>query len=530
MSHKLLAQFPSLGSYTVGSISSVDFPYDKAKNGENNAEVPPWILAGGSRSYFFANGSDTYVWTTPLSLTTSARIDLNNADGPHEVSLSYIHSTDYSAEIPILNWKRNYYGVYSAASFNHPVQGNVSLGFLHGENKNAVADDGTHYQNTIQQNTPINLSDPLSWSGGNPFHEGWEAYNGIISAAWIPNTQQTDWGQQMFKNELGPIAWPSTGYITKSGVKCTAGLRHPSSIISGNYVYVFYLDAGPYGNNIPYEEGRREGIKLIRAPLSAALDPKGYQAYYRDTAGNDTWAPSLPDGFGKDNMLNFVAVQGPKTTDMMDDSTGLYEEIRFSVAKVQNSDYFIGVEQYIDLVDSSKFKVALRYSPDLMHWTARALIVYTAIDWTHSRMNYPIFLSKDGWSNTEVDISDFYILGTGYTPGSFVNKMHLQESPLPPASAFATAAFLALPNQANALFPNPNMGSFQLNYSITTYSQVEVVLFDLNGRKLRSILDNTTMLPGNYAQNIDISALPNSTYLVALYVNKALHLYRVVKQ
>jgi hypothetical protein len=348
----------------------------------------------------------------------------------------------------------------------------------------------------------------------------------MISAAWTP----MDANQPFFQNELGPIAWPSNGYTTAAGVKCTAGLRHPASIVEGDYVYVFYTDAGPYATNIPDEEGRREGIKVIRASLDSALDPRSYHAFYKDSSGRDTWIPALPKGFTKENMLSFVSVRGPKTTDIMRDSDNVSQEIRFSAAKVRNAGYYIGVEQYIDRTDSQKYKVALRFSSDLANWSERYLVVYTAANWNKSRMNYPIFLSNDGTSNTEIDINDFYILGTGYTEADYVNRIHIQQSPSLSVSALRVAAFSSSLDNTEKLFPNPTEGPCQLQYTLSDpSSEVKIVLYDMNGRQLQ-LLDQASRPAGTYTRNIDIGSLQNGMYLIALYVNNRLRLYRVVKQ
>lgn len=533
VSSVLFGQFPSLNSYTVSGISSLAFAYTGTETGSNNAEIPPWTLPGaagdGRRSYFFVNGINSYVWSSKASLTDNKAFNLDLSAGPVLVSMAYIRSSGYSAGNPILNWKRNYHGIYSAAGFIHPSQGPVSLGFLHGENKNAISDDGTRYQNTIQQNELIDPEDPNSWSGGNPFHEGWNAYNGIISAAWVPNTEQTNGGLQFFKNELGPIAWPATGYVTNTGVKCTTGLRHPACIVTGNYVYVFYVDAGPYSANIPEEEGRHEGIKLLRAPLDAALDPQAYEVFYRDSSGRDTWNPSLPQGFTRDRMLDFVAIKGPKATDIMNDTDNVSQEIRFSAAKVRDADYYIGVEQYIDLSDSAKFKVALRFSFDLVHWSDRSLVVYAADNWNRSQMNYPIFLSNDGASNTEIDIKDFYILGTGNIPGAYVNRMHILQTPSLTTRSSVALALSPSPDVTDNLFPNPAQGLCQFQYSLYTPSQVDISLFDMQGRHLQT-LERATHPAGNYTRYIDVGKLSDGIYIIGLRVNNSLRVYRVVKQ
>jgi len=227
------------------------FKANKNSNrGKAKTEVPPWIIPGGWKSYCFVDGVGTNIWSSATSLTVTRTIYFKKeAVGPFNVSTSYINSGQYNPAKAIKDWGRNYHAIYSAAHIQHPTMGSVSLGFLHGENKNLVQGDANkpgakRYPNTIQQNVPIDPKDHDTYSGGSPYQEGWKAYNGIVSAAWVPNNASTNWGQQFFSNEMGPIVWPSTGYVTKSGIKCTSGLRHPSSIVYNNYVYVFFCRWG----------------------------------------------------------------------------------------------------------------------------------------------------------------------------------------------------------------------------------------------------------------------------------------------
>jgi len=529
------AQFPYLEDYILSDISTVNFSQTGSSGkGKNKAEVPPWIIGGGLRSYFFVDGSDTYIWSTSSSMVHDKLLDLDNAVGPSLASVSYIHTPGYHPANKIKNWKRNYHAIYSGAYIEHPVHGPVSLGFLHGENKNQVVGSLNNafagkYQNTIQENLLINTADHQSYSGGEPFEEGWNAYNAMISAAWVPNNAGTNWGQQLFNNELGPIVWPSTAYITVNGVKCTSGLKHPSSIIAGGYVYVFYTDGGPFGNNIPVEEGRQEGVKVARAPIADALDPKAYKVYYKNQSGRESWLPSLPIGFTKESMLNFIAVQGAKSTDIMNDTTGLSQEIRFSVAKVRGQDYFIGVEEYIDVADAKKFKVALRFSKDLTTWTERNLIVSESLDWNKTQMNYPIFLDKEGWSNTEIDIDDFYILGTGASPQKHVNKIHLRSAVTVAQLGPSRTPNATLVGRDNLVYPNPNNGSFKLSYYLDEASRVSISLLNMNGRSL-GVLKNNLRNHGRYTEHVEIDHYPSGTYLVEMTSKTQRRIYKIIKQ
>lgn len=520
----LFGQFPSFKSYSVGALSSVSFKGKKSgSRSKFKTEIPPWIIPGKHKQYFFVDGSDTYVWTSPIPLTVNWTINLKKqADGPFLASRSFIRSDGYDAARPARDWARVYHAIYSVETFQHPSAGPVSLGFLHGENKNLVS--GQHYQNTIQPNVPIDLRDHRTYSGGSPYIEGWEAYNAFISAAWIPHNGQTNGGKQFFGNELGPIVWPSTGCITPGGVKATSGLKHPSSITHDNYIYVFYSEGGPYGGRVPREEGRTEGIKVARAPVHDALNPGSYEVYYKDPNGVETWHRSLPEGFSRERMLDFVTVKGGKASDIMNDSLDQSQHIRFAAAKVRNTDYFIGVEEYIDLADVRKFKVAIRFSKDLVHWTLRQRVVYEAPNWENSRLNYPVFLDKEGATNTAIDINDFYIVGTDPGVQSHVNKIRLQA---PEPTTFAMNGRTRMQETPFVIMPNPTTGLFRLAYSLDASSPVAINVYNLTGQQVQCVHGNKAA--GKHVQEFDIRPHPPGVYLVALLLGDQQHVYKVVK-
>ena len=127
-------------------------------------------------------------------------------------------------------------------------------------------------------------------------------------------------------------------------------------------------------------------------------------------------------------MLQYLKTPGPKSTGILtDEISGNTQAFRFAVAKVKNKDYFIGCEEYIDNSDSERHHIALRFSYNLIDWSPRKKIIETSKNWDASRMNYPIFLSADGWTNTEVDLDDFYLIGTNsQSPFSRnLNRLHI---------------------------------------------------------------------------------------------------------
>ena len=527
-----LSKLPDLQSYTVGEVTSVNFKANKARNkGKVKTEVPPWMIPGDWHTYFFVDGFGTNIWSTPSPLSTSGTIDFKRLGaGPYNASNSYIKSVPYENLKPGNDWKLTYHAIYSAALINHAKYGNVTLAFLHGENKNFVAGDARNpksrkYNNTIQKNLPINPDDHSTYSGGSPYIEGWLAYNGVISATWLPNNNETNGGRQFFSNELGPIVWPSTAYVTEQGVKATCGLRHPSSIVHGDYVYVYYVESGAYADNIPDDEGCHEGIKVARAPLKDALNPLSYEVFYKAPDGTESWNRSLPQGFTKEKMLDFVAVRGAKSYDIMEDDQNVSQEIRFSVAKVKHENYFVGVQEFIDNGNNKLWKIALRFSADLVHWTKPKLIVRTAPEWDDIRVNYPIFLSSDGKSNTEVDIHNFYIIGTDPGVQNGVNRIHLRART---GMDFATGFRLQSLGLQNSILPNPNTGSFALNYFVDSTSPVEITMYSVMGQQMG--LWRRVKEPGKHRQEFNISSYPAGIYLVAIKMRNRYNIYKVLKR
>jgi hypothetical protein len=200
------------------------------------------------------------------------------------------------------------------------------------------------------------------------------------------------------------------------------------------------------------------------------------------------------------------------------------QEIRFSVAKVEHSNYFIGVEEFIDHTDRL-WKIAIHFSADLVHWSDRKFIVISAPEWDAIRVNYPIFLSHDGWSNTEIDIKDFYIIGTDPGVNNGVNRIHLQANP---NMNFATGFRLLSQGLEHSVLPNPNTGLFTLNYLVDSVSPVEITMYSIMGQQVGSW--RSEKKPGRYRQQFDISRYPAGIYVLAVRIRNRNNIYRVMKR
>lgn len=496
------AQYPSyivpFDSLFVSDIESVTF-FDGSS--EVSMEIPPWTIGGGWHTYFAHNGINTVTYSVPEAITPKEAINCADKGG-------------YFATGPIEEdpWKRNYSGIYSAHQVQNPYAGTINIGFCHNENRNECKGGA----NSIDPSIPVDCNND------------YQGYFAMVSAVWTPSSLGNDWGQQGYTNDLGPILWPSNGFVAGDGVtQVTQGLLQPSSIVYDGYIYVFVWDKGPMPG-VPNEEGRGRGMKLVRVALADDLDPTKYEVYHKDTAGNAEWLPSLPSGFTKEHMLDFTTVKGPKTTDILPDelSAGT-EAFRFTAAQINGLDYFIGLEEYIDDRDVTyqngvaqpRHHLAIRYSPDLINWSARVKVIETSDSWAASAFNYPIFLSDDGWTNTALDLTSFYILGT-HSQSPFINPINIMHiiDPGPasaPQSILAQApVFRSGSNRAVATaYPNPTTGAVNVTYSIPQEANVGIRVMDMMGNVLY-VQNLANMEAGSYTANFDLSAFPRGVYLI----------------
>jgi len=531
--------WPDLTTYSVEQSGTVTFDCTGCGGdmaAMSHTEVPPWIIGGSNHyhSYFMTTGRDGGVFSIQADLLHNNSIPVFGGHGPFWTTFSGLKSEGGCPSAGYAPWRRDYYGIYSAQYYSDPTFGPISMGYIHAENKDVCADAPCHNDfNTAESDASIcNMAGADNWPG----------YNAMVCASWVANNASTNWGQKYFSNDLGPITWPSIGYLNADGTKASCGVGIPSSIQYDGYVYVFYVDHGGYGFDGP--PGRQGGIKVVRAQLENAVDPRAYKAYYLDPSGNDTWNPSLPDGFSAGRLIDFLKTPGPLASDIMGETPMASQPLRFSVARVRNTNYFIGVESYIDVTDGRKYKNALRFSSDLIHWTARQLVISTAKDFFSNRYNYPVFLSADGWSNNVVDLDNIYVLGTspGYRVGSTVYRLHVYPNPLAAPNAApcgvagcngGTSGGLASGQgtqlTGTILYPNPTSNGCTIQIGHPAAGTVDVAVFDATGRQLKKV-EWMDMPAGTVSQFVDLSDMRTGIYFIRLDSQGWTKSFKVVRQ
>ncbi|WP_207514237.1 T9SS type A sorting domain-containing protein [Longitalea luteola] len=532
----------NISDYTRG-ISTTNFTQQSGSL-SFYAEIPPWVVKGGWYQYYFTTHY-TGVWSSTRSLATPYNETLSVGSAPNyghgpKWNLTSLHwwgdyhdpnylaspSYIYHNEWKNLHWRRNYNGIFSSQVIHHPGTDQVILfAISHGENKNEKIGNYL-YQNTVRPSWVINANDPATFSGdyNGTYQECWEAYFGFLNANWLPYNEENDYGAN-YLNDLGPIGWPSAGYVNSSGGQTSYGLRHPSSIVYGHYVYIFVKDES---------HDVTGGIKCIRVHDSNIFNPNAYETW----SVND-WIPSLPAGFNKDQAAAFFSTRGPQSTPVFPNDMNT---IRFSVAKFKNTNRFIGLELYFD--GQGKPHMAYRLSTNLIDWSDRVDFYAEDADWSSLRFKYPIFLSADGTSNVEIDENEFYIIGTSWN--NSINKMHFVKN----SFSFPLLAEQCPPNQPCVTtkadnststfkqpaaatvkaYPNPVRELLNIVVSLPQNGNYTIGLYNSFGQLVK-IIDRGNKTARDHNYRISTSELTSGTYFVVVSNNnKPMNRFAIVKQ
>lgn len=86
------------------------------------------------------------------------------------------------------------------------------------------------------------------------------------------------------------------------------------------------------------------------------------------------------------------------------------------------------------------------------------------------------------------------------------------------ADAVAKASFVGLANQVQSknsykIFQNPSSNVLNLEYSLSDNSNVNLVLYNIKGQAVKTLISNTRHSSGIYSENYDVSGLKPGIYL-----------------
>lgn len=311
-------------------------------------------------------------------------------------------------------WRRNYYGPFNTFTVKNKSGKEYLIGIMHGENKNErlkVGSNIVEYKNTVFPSSRVYQSSEFDGEDANGvYHESSGTYFSFSGITVAP-TDIND-GADLQSGDKGPVIWPSGGYLDERGEQASQGARHSSGFATDEYLYIYYLDTTKNG----YEAGRYPGLKVARSPITSLGEPGSFRNYF---AGK--WEEkSLPDNFDKNDRSMFSKKGGRGSVILTGSS------IRFSVAKVKGTSYYIGVEETFT---GKGLEIMLRASTDLANWGDPVTIKNAQTSkYLDGELHYPIFYNKDFTSCVEIDKDEFYvggIYGQGSPPNSYMQYVKL---------------------------------------------------------------------------------------------------------
>jgi len=415
------AQTPPAAPVILSASQSVPLPLTLPAGTAARTEVAPPLLAGpGGTRLIYLPTTYTYLCETsgnPLQApVVLAASDCAWVDVPANQASPRQYLAPAAVPAIVHQWKLEYDAVFSA-QITHDSATNTDLILTvnHNEVKNEVVPRYYNYQSPF---APPASELPAScgysgYTGRGPrgFLTCWQAYGAFVSVEVNELSARTNYGRVPNQSEIGPVVWPSAGYFDLSrgaAGKLSSGLRHPSSIIANGYIYIYYFDTS---------KGVIGGLSVLGTKVArAAISPKGIPGSFLAWDGHAFAVPALPAGFDKNNLAASIARPGPQVASLFAAEAAQrqgysLQSTHFSVAYDPRRHLYIGVEQFIDYGDGNgngaSHRIALRFSSDLVHWSARTLLGFNG-----SQMSYAEFANAAFTSNNEVDLGNLFLVGT----------------------------------------------------------------------------------------------------------------------
>jgi hypothetical protein len=419
---------------------------------------PPPLEAGCPWSGPAAAVMFTTAWTvlcvantTAYALnSTGAQESLGVVEGSCTTSSSGYSQMGFPPDgVPLgTDHARDYHGAFATtvlpAGGGLPSTPPALFAALHGENKNELW-DGQLYQNTINADVPA--TECFSGDHNGTYTDCWPAYNGLVSGAALPFTPSNCYGMGAAANatwqDLGVVAWPTTGFVNATGGKLTYGLRHPSVLVAADgYLYVNYLQNDLFDAAfwmVRSEPGPQQGLPATFMALNGS---------------SGAWdIPALPAGLTRATIEEFFATPSPGQNDSrpLFDMPPEVSGVHMSMAALAGTPYYVGVYSVINWTacwppadgevapaftgreakldrrlpvprpqnaaglacDVPTWQLQLRISADLANWSPPVhLSAFDSGGWDAAPLQYPSLASMDGRSQATVAAGGFYLLGS----------------------------------------------------------------------------------------------------------------------
>jgi len=77
-------------------------------------------------------------------------------------------------------------------------------------------------------------------------------------------------------------------------------------------------------------------------------------------------------------------------------------------------------------------------------------------------------------------------------------------------------------------YPNPFNPTTSINFGLPSEAQVSLVIYDILGRKIATLINNQAMAAGNYQRQFDASKLASGTYIYRLQADQKVEVKKML--
>lgn len=294
-----------------------------------------------------------------------------------------------------------YVGVTGAGLISNREGGTELFTVSSAEHQN-ISIDNLNFQNYIYPNVRVETC--AAGYSNNVWNNCWESF---ASFAMVNSFKLSVSDTIRFERKnIGPVAWPHTGYKNPPNFRVNSGAYHTTLFIDNDFAYIYYVANNARNPQDIDKRRQSKCISVVRAPVNEIDNLSSWRVYYNGNFENR----SLPDGISYANMLNYFSAKGGEVDCINLAGSTIYDaHLYFNIAKIRGTDMYVGVQEHE--FSRRVWNVNVRFSKDLVNWSKPYTVSESSGLWGSGRYSYPTFLSKDGRSNSIIDSDEFYIIG-----------------------------------------------------------------------------------------------------------------------
>lgn len=294
-------------------------------------------------------------------------------------------------------------------------------------------------------------------------------------------------------NTLGVLVSPSP-YITITNPDYSLGDLAVGSTPAATYE-VSVAQNAPFGVDVPFTFSMSAGNYSYNFDFTTTITPAiedfetgNFSQFNWQLSGNDNWQTETYDVYeGQYSAASGDIISNQSSTLMISLDVQFDDDISFMMKVSSEANY-----------DSLSFRID---NVSKGHWSG-------SVDWTAK--TYPVTAGMHTFTWK-------YQKDNAYSVGydcAYLDNIMLPAFQVNPAT---TVSLVPSPNGAS-FYPNPFSRLTFIDYAVNHETNVTVQVYDVNGKLVKTVLNNDRQIPGNYHLGFDGSSLPDGSYFCTISI------------